>query len=99
MSLEQAIAYAQPTVEGAERHESLGSGRRHTEQLPDGYAGLTPREREVLQLLTQGLTYAQIADTLVISRRTVNAHVTSIYGKLGVTSRREAGRFLPGRPG
>jgi DNA-binding NarL/FixJ family response regulator len=48
---------------------------------------------EVLQLLVEGLTYAQIADRLIISRRTVNAHVTSIYGKLGVTSRATATRF------
>ncbi|MEZ4862005.1 MAG: LuxR C-terminal-related transcriptional regulator [Caldilineaceae bacterium] len=50
-------------------------------------AGLTLREIEVLRLLVQGLTYAQIADKLVVSRRTVNAHATSIYSKLGVTSR------------
>jgi DNA-binding CsgD family transcriptional regulator/tetratricopeptide (TPR) repeat protein len=56
-------------------------------------AGLTAREVEVLRLLAQGLSYAQIAGRLVISRRTVNAHLTSIYGKLGVTSRMAAARF------
>lgn len=55
--------------------------------------GLTTREVEVLRLLVQGLTYAQIADTLVVSRRTVNAHATSIYSKLGVTSRAQATRL------
>lgn len=55
--------------------------------------GLTAREVEVLRLLAQGLTYAQIADQLVISQRTVNGHVTSIYGKLGVTSRALATRY------
>lgn len=44
-------------------------------------------------MLAQGLTYAQIAEELVISRRTVNGHATSIYGKLGVTSRAAATRF------
>ena len=50
-------------------------------------ADLSEREVEVLRHLAQGLTYAQIAEQLVISRRTVNGHVTSIYSKLGVASR------------
>jgi DNA-binding CsgD family transcriptional regulator len=54
---------------------------------------LTKREVEVLRLLTQRLTDAEIADKLIISRRTVNAHVTSIYSKLGVTSRAMATRL------
>jgi non-specific serine/threonine protein kinase len=56
-------------------------------------AGLTARELEVLQHLAQGLTYAQIADRLTVSRRTVNGHVTSIYGKLGVNGRAAATRL------
>ncbi|HKW22932.1 MAG TPA: tetratricopeptide repeat protein [Ktedonobacterales bacterium] len=54
--------------------------------------GLTAREREVLRLVTQGLTYAQMAEQLVISPRTVDTHLRSIYGKLGVTSRSAATR-------
>jgi DNA-binding CsgD family transcriptional regulator len=45
---------------------------------------------EVLRLLAQHLTYAEIAEQLVISRRTVNAHATAIYSKLGVTTRKAA---------
>lgn len=56
-------------------------------------AGLTAREVEVLRLLAQGLTYAQIAEKLIITRRTVNGHVTSIYSKLGVNGRAAATRF------
>jgi predicted ATPase/DNA-binding CsgD family transcriptional regulator len=56
-------------------------------------AGLTEREVEVLRLLAQRLTYAQIAEQLIISRRTVNAHITSIYSKLGVKAREAAIRF------
>ncbi|MDE3230014.1 MAG: response regulator transcription factor [Chloroflexota bacterium] len=53
---------------------------------------LTRRELDVLRLLAQGWTDAQIAAQLVISRRTVNHHVTAIYSKLGVTSRAAATR-------
>ena len=55
--------------------------------------GLTARELEVLRLLAQGLTSAQIAEQLVISTVTVNFHVRSIYSKLGVTSRAAAARY------
>jgi len=54
---------------------------------------LTTREVEVLQLLSAGLTSAQIAAQLVISLLTVNTHVRSIYSKLGVTSRSAATRY------
>lgn len=48
---------------------------------------LTPREREVAELIAQGLTNRAIADRLVISPRTVDGHVERIFGKLEVTSR------------
>lgn len=51
---------------------------------------LTDRELDVLQLLARGLTYAQIAEALIVSPRTVDAHLRSIYGKLDVHSRHEA---------
>jgi len=57
------------------------------------HVGLTPRELEVLRLLAQGLTSAQIAEQLVIGLVTVNSHVRSIYSKLGVTSRSAATRY------
>jgi ATP/maltotriose-dependent transcriptional regulator MalT len=54
--------------------------------------GLTGREVEVLRLLAQGLTDAQIAEQLVISPRTVNTHLKAIYGKIQVSSRSAATR-------
>lgn len=54
---------------------------------------LTTREGEVLRLVAQGMTNAEIADSLVISIRTVEAHLRTIYGKLEVTNRSAATRF------
>jgi DNA-binding NarL/FixJ family response regulator len=56
-------------------------------------AGLTAREVDVLKLVAAGLTDAEVAERLFLSVRTVNAHLRSIYRKLGVGSRAAAGRF------
>lgn len=53
-------------------------------------AGLTEREVEVLRLVVEGLKDQEIADQLVVSPRTVHAHLRSIYGKLGVNTRTAA---------
>jgi DNA-binding CsgD family transcriptional regulator/tetratricopeptide (TPR) repeat protein len=93
LRLEQAVEYALATPDAPES-VPLTQADTPAASPPSFYpAGLTAREVEVLRLLAQGLTYAQIADTLVISRRTVNGHATSIYSKLGVTSRAGAARF------
>lgn len=57
--------------------------------LPEEF-GLTPREREVLALLVEGLNNPEIADRLVVSRSTAKAHVSNILSKLGVSNRAEA---------
>jgi DNA-binding NarL/FixJ family response regulator len=55
-------------------------------------AGLTARQLEVLELVADGLTNAEIAERLIVSPRTAEHHVTAVLEKLGVTSRREAAR-------
>ena len=52
--------------------------------------GLTPREREVIALLRDGLSNAEIARILYISEKTASVHVSNILRKLGVTSRLQA---------
>jgi DNA-binding NarL/FixJ family response regulator len=63
---------------------------RQAERGPDGVEDLTPREREVLQLLAAGDLYKEIGDHLGISIPTVNTHVRRIYEKLHVRSRGQA---------
>ena len=58
-----------------------------------GEEGLTVREREVLALVATAMTDAEVAERLVISLRTVHAHLRSIYRKLDVRSRSAATRY------
>jgi PAS domain S-box-containing protein len=73
-------------------HERLSAAPSVTEAAgPAG--GLSRRELEVLQLMTQGLNTAAIADRLHVSRATVRNHAQNIFAKLGVHSRLEAVAF------
>ena len=76
------------TAPGRQQQRTLSGGA--SEKFP---AGLTARELEVLRWVAMGLTDAQVAEKLVISPRTVSTHLTSIYNKLGVTTRSAATRF------
>jgi DNA-binding NarL/FixJ family response regulator len=93
MTLEQALAAmghiahsSQPPAQATRRARRA---RQHQPSSPD----LTAREEEVLRLVARGLTDAQIAEALVISPRTVNAHLRSIYTKLHIASRNAATYF------
>jgi len=73
--------------------DSLLSGEGEATADADGAnSQLTGREREVLQLLAQGLANKQISGVLGISEHTVKFHISAIYAKLGVSSRTEAVR-------
>jgi DNA-binding NarL/FixJ family response regulator len=66
------------------------NGGQPAENISPPLSPLTPRELEVLRLLASGLDNEAIADRLVLTKRTVQNHITIIYDKLGVTSRTEA---------
>jgi HD-GYP domain-containing protein (c-di-GMP phosphodiesterase class II) len=59
----------------------------------EGPAGLTPRELEVLRLLARGLSTKEIAERLVITRKTAANHVEHIYAKAGISNRAQASLF------
>jgi two-component system, NarL family, response regulator YdfI len=72
-----------PSAVFRERHKEAGG-------LGLAMEPLTPREKEVLQMLAQGRSNKQIAGGLKISEHTVKFHVASIFGKLGASTRTEA---------
>jgi predicted ATPase/DNA-binding CsgD family transcriptional regulator len=88
MTWEQALAARGPVTIPRETHPTPPA-----KLPPTSPFGLTVREVEVLRLLAQGLTDAQIAAQLVISPRTVNTHLKAIYGKIQVSSRSAATRY------
>lgn len=82
-SFEQAVSLA--LGEGAERDVAPKPGRA---------GGLTRREREIAELLSEGLSNKEIAARLVISQRTAETHVEHILGKLGFNTRAQVARWI-----
>jgi predicted ATPase/class 3 adenylate cyclase/DNA-binding CsgD family transcriptional regulator len=74
LSIEEAIAYAQ-------------RGRGERKRPTSGWASLTPTERDVVRLVSEGLANNDIATRLFVSPRTVQSHLTHVYAKLGLASR------------
>ena len=78
---------------GARTSGARGSGARGSAEAADdgkGLAALTPREHEVLRLMSRGLSNRQIGDELFISQKTASVHVSNILAKLGAATRTEA---------
>jgi DNA-binding NarL/FixJ family response regulator len=71
--------------------EELDALREVADRGPGGES-LTPREKEVLRLLSEGLSARQMARRLDLSERTINTHVANVYRKLAVSNRVQAVR-------
>jgi DNA-binding CsgD family transcriptional regulator len=74
LSTEEAITYAQ-------------RGRGERKRPSRGWASLTPAERDVVRLVSEGLANNDIATRLFVSPRTVQTHLTHVYNKLRLSSR------------
>ena len=83
-SLEEAVAYAQ-------------RGRGERKRPASGWGSLTPAELDVVRLVADGLSNKEIAEKLFVSPRTVQAHLTHVYAKLGFGSRVQLATEAPGR--
>jgi DNA-binding CsgD family transcriptional regulator/tetratricopeptide (TPR) repeat protein len=78
------------TVRMRELGMRVPTGPRRTTR--ENAAGLTARQLEVVELIVEGLTNAEIAERLVVSQRTAEHHVAAVLTKLGATTRRDAAR-------
>jgi len=79
-------AFAQDALAGSANDEQPVSGDRDLDQL-------TPREREVLRHIARGYMYKEVAQSLGISVKTVEAHVSAVLRKLQLSSRHELSRW------
>jgi DNA-binding CsgD family transcriptional regulator/tetratricopeptide (TPR) repeat protein len=87
------ICGAASLAERAER-ELLATGARPRRVALRGVASLTPSERRVAELAAEGPTNREIAQTLFVTQRTVEVHLTSIYRKLAISSRSQLAAAL-----
>jgi DNA-binding CsgD family transcriptional regulator len=69
------------------RRSLTHSGRGERKRPTSGWGSLTPTERDVVRLVSEGLANKDIATQLFVSPRTVQTHLTHVYTKLGLTSR------------
>lgn len=90
-----AVAAGEAALDPAVQHHvvaALADGEPHptehdTRELPDG---LTRREAEVLALIAEGLTNAEIAERLVVSPTTIKSHINHLFAKAGIRDRAQA---------
>jgi len=96
-----ALSTARPILERLAARPALARADALTARLAtidlavnaDLPAGLSAREVEVLRVVAQGLTDAEVAAQFSISPRTIGGHLRSVYSKIGVSSRAAATRF------
>ena len=88
-----SAAGAEAILLAAEDRSDPETGARPSDDMDGVVEPLTPRERQVLELLAEGLPNKAIAARLGISDQTVKFHVASIAAKLGATNRTEAVRL------
>jgi DNA-binding CsgD family transcriptional regulator len=79
---------AQPALELCER-ELTASGLKPGRRIDPDRSRLTPQEREVARLAASGRTNREVATELMVSIKTIEVHLTRIYGKLGIRSRED----------
>jgi predicted ATPase/DNA-binding CsgD family transcriptional regulator len=91
-SLPEAIAAARDAIASALATLATTTGAVARSAPAVNRPQLTPRERDVLRLVAEGLTDGDVAERLFVSRRTVSSHLTAIYAKFGVTTRTAAAR-------
>jgi DNA-binding NarL/FixJ family response regulator len=83
----EAVARGEAVLDPAIQHHVLAAVSAPAPELPDA---LTPREAEVLGLIAEGLTNAEIAERLVVSPATVKSHVNHLFAKIGARDRAQA---------
>jgi DNA-binding NarL/FixJ family response regulator len=93
-ALEEVVATVQAVAQGEAKLDPIIASQVLTEfqsyqqaEVAEGFQPLTPREREILRLMSEGLPNKTIASRLSISERTVTTHVANIYAKLHVNNR------------
>jgi len=86
----QAVAAGDSILGSGVARQVLDAAAGRTAGPPDPLAALTPRERQILELLATGLSTSAMAARLALTTKTVNNNLSVIFGKLGVANRTEA---------
>ena len=77
------------------RRELLATGEKVRKRSPETRGELTPQEEQIARLARDGLSNPEIGAHLFVSARTVEWHLSTVFAKLGITSRRQLGDVLP----